>query len=67
MFCYFKFKLNDIVQFVENDGYMYCIVGYWLEKGFYLKDEWIYIIYELFREFDGYMMDVEEEEFVKVV
>lgn len=34
MFRYFKFKLNDTVQFAENDGHMYRIVGYRLEKGF---------------------------------
>lgn len=67
MFRYFKFKLNDTVQFAENDGHMYRIVGYWLEKGFYPKDEWTHIIYELLREFDGYTMDAEEEELVKVV
>ncbi|MEC2525020.1 histidinol dehydrogenase, partial [Bacillus thuringiensis] len=54
MFRYFKFKLNDTVQFAENDGHMYRIVGYRLEKGFYPKDEWTHIIYELLREFDGY-------------
>lgn len=32
MFRYFKFKLNDTVQFAENDGHMYRIVGYRLEK-----------------------------------
>ena len=37
MFRYFKFKLNDTVQFAENDGHMYRIVGYRLEKGFYQK------------------------------
>ncbi|MFI8674788.1 histidinol dehydrogenase [Bacillus thuringiensis] len=67
MFRYFKFKLNDTVQFAENDGHMYRIVGYRLEKGFYPKDEWTHIIYELLREFDGYTMDAEEEELVKVV
>ncbi|EOP27389.1 MULTISPECIES: hypothetical protein [Bacillus] len=67
MFRYFKFKLNDTVQFSENDGHMYRIVGYRLEKGFYLKDEWTHIIYELLREFDGYTMDAEEEELVKVI
>ncbi|KZD46529.1 hypothetical protein B4083_0138 [Bacillus cereus] len=67
MFRYFKFKLNDTVQFVENDGHMYRIVGYRLEKGFYPKDEWTHIIYELLREFDGYTMDAEEEEIVKVI
>ncbi|MEC2559547.1 histidinol dehydrogenase [Bacillus cereus] len=67
MFRYFKFKLNDTVQFDENDGNMYRIVGYRLEKGFYPKDEWTHIIYELLREFDGYTMDAEEEELVKVV
>ncbi|MEB9737450.1 histidinol dehydrogenase, partial [Bacillus cereus] len=46
MFRYFKFKLNDTVQFAENDGHMYRIVGYRLEKGFYPKDEWTHIIYE---------------------
>lgn len=67
MFRYFKFKLNDTVQFSENDGHMYRIVGYRLEKGFYPKDEWTHIIYELLREFDGYTMDSEEEELVKVI
>lgn len=67
MFRYFKFKLNDTVQFAENDGHMYRIVGYRLEKGFYPKDKWTHIIYELLREFDGYTMDAEEEELVKVV
>lgn len=67
MFRYFKFKLNDTVQFAENDGHMYRIVGYRLEKGFYPKDEWTHIIYELLREFDGYTMNAEEEELVKVV
>lgn len=67
MFRYFKFKLNDTVQFSENDGHMYRIVGYRLEKGFYPKDEWTHIIYELLREFDGYTMDAEEEELVKVI
>ncbi|MBJ7995435.1 MULTISPECIES: histidinol dehydrogenase [Bacillus] len=67
MFRYFKFKLNDTVQFTENDGHMYRIVGYRLEKGFYPKDEWTHIIYELLREFDGYTMDAEEEEIVKVI
>ncbi|MEN1935627.1 histidinol dehydrogenase [Paenibacillus sp. 102] len=67
MFRYFKFKLNDTVQFAENDGHMYRIVGYRLEKGFYPKDEWTHIIYELLREFDGYTMDAEEEELVKVI
>ncbi|MCU5099965.1 histidinol dehydrogenase [Bacillus cereus] len=67
MFRYFKFKLNDTVQFAENDEHMYRIVGYRLEKGFYPKDEWTHIIYELLREFDGYTMDAEEEELVKVV
>ncbi|MFD6506898.1 MULTISPECIES: histidinol dehydrogenase [unclassified Bacillus (in: firmicutes)] len=67
MFRYFKFKLNDTVQFAENDGHMYRIVGYRLEKGFYPKDEWTHIIYELLREFDGYTMDAEEEEIVKVI
>ena len=67
MFRYFKFKLNDTVQFSENDGHMYRIVGYRLEKGFYPKDEWTHIIYELLRDFDGYTMDAEEEELVKVI
>ncbi|MED3126312.1 histidinol dehydrogenase [Bacillus wiedmannii] len=67
MFRYFKFKLNDTVQFAENDGHMYRIVGYRLEKGFYPKDEWTHIIYELLRDFDGYTMDAEEEELVKVI
>jgi len=67
MFRYFKFKLNDTVQFSEYDGHMYRIVGYRLEKGFYPKDEWTHIIYELLREFDGYTMDAEEEELVKVI
>ncbi|MBJ8099170.1 histidinol dehydrogenase [Bacillus cereus group sp. N11] len=67
MFRYFKFKLNDTVEFSENDGHMYRIVGYRLEKGFYPKDEWTHIIYELLREFDGYTMDAEEEELVKVI
>ncbi|OAK46959.1 hypothetical protein [Bacillus wiedmannii] len=67
MFRYFKFKLNDTVQFAENDGHMYRIVGYRLEKGFYSKDEWTHIIYELLRDFDGYTMDAEEEELVKVI
>ncbi|PGD56307.1 histidinol dehydrogenase [Bacillus toyonensis] len=67
MFRYFKFKLNDTVQFSENDGHMYRIVGYRLEKEFYPKDEWTHIIYELLREFDGYTMDAEEEELVKVI
>lgn len=67
MFRYFKFKLNDTVQFAENDGHMYRIVGYRLEKGFYPKDEWTHIIYELLRDFDGYTMDAEEGEIVKVI
>lgn len=67
MFRYFKFKLNDTVQFSENDGHVYRIVGYRLEKGFYPKDEWTHIIYELLREFDGYTLDAEEEELVKVI
>ncbi|MBJ8103955.1 MULTISPECIES: histidinol dehydrogenase [Bacillus cereus group] len=67
MFRYFKFKLNDTVQFAEKDGHMYRIVGYRLEKGFYPKDEWTHIIYELLRDFDGYTMDAEEEELVKVI
>ncbi|MGH0430962.1 histidinol dehydrogenase [Bacillus mycoides] len=67
MFRYFKFKLNDTVQFAEKDGHLYRIVGYRLEKGFYPKDEWTHIIYELLREFDGYTMDAEEEELVKVI
>ncbi|MBJ8005981.1 MULTISPECIES: histidinol dehydrogenase [Bacillus cereus group] len=67
MFRYFKFKLNDTVQFAEKDGHLYRIVGYRLEKGFYPKDEWTHIIYELLREFDGYTMDAEEEEIVKVI
>jgi len=67
MFRYFKFKLNDTVQFAENDGHLYRIVGYRLEKGFYPKDEWTHIIYELLRDFDGYTMDAEEEELVKVI
>lgn len=37
MFRYFKFKLNDTVQFAENDGHMYRIVGYRLEKDFIQK------------------------------
>lgn len=37
MFRYFKFKLNDTVQFAENDGHLYRIVGYRLEKGFIQK------------------------------
>ncbi|GAA3328567.1 hypothetical protein GCM10020331_073040 [Ectobacillus funiculus] len=32
MFRYFKFRLNDTVQFAENDGHIYRIVGYRLEK-----------------------------------
>ena len=35
--------------------------------GFYPKDEWTHIIYELLRDFDGYTMDAEEEELVKVI
>ncbi|MFX3623057.1 MAG: histidinol dehydrogenase [Ectobacillus sp.] len=67
MYRYFKFKLNDTVQFAENDGHIYRIVGYRLEKGFYPQDEWTHIIYELLREFDGYTVDAEEDELVKVV
>ncbi|QWG44015.1 histidinol dehydrogenase [Bacillus mycoides] len=67
MFRYFKFKLNDTVKFAEKDGHLYRIVGYRLEKGFYPKDEWTHIIYELLRDFDGYTMDAEEEELVKVI
>ncbi|ENQ3104894.1 hypothetical protein SAMN04488168_10228 [Bacillus sp. 491mf] len=65
MFRYFKFKLNDTVQFAENDGHMYRIVGYRLEKGFYSKEP--HIIYELLREFDGYTLDAEEVELMKVI
>ncbi|WP_028399399.1 hypothetical protein [Ectobacillus panaciterrae] len=67
MFRYFKFKLNDTVQFAQNDGHIYRIVGYRLEKGFYPQDEWTHIVYELLREFDSYTMDAEEDELVKVV
>jgi hypothetical protein len=67
MFRDFKFKLNDTVQFSQNDGHIYRIVGYRLEKGFYPQDEWTHIVYELLREFDGYTMDAEENELVKVV
>jgi hypothetical protein len=67
MFRYFKFKLNETVQFRENDGHIYRIVGYRLEKGFYPQDEWTHIVYELLREFDGYTLDAEEDELVKVV
>jgi hypothetical protein len=55
------------VQFVENDGHIYRIVGYRLEKGFYPQDEWTHIVYELLRDFDGYTLDAEEEELVKIV
>lgn len=65
MFRYFKFKLNDTVQFAENDGHMYRIVGYRLERGFYSTET--HIIYELLREFDGYTLDAEEGELVKVI
>ncbi|MBO9128483.1 histidinol dehydrogenase [Bacillus sp. 165] len=67
MFRYFKFKLNDTVQFKENDGHIYRIVGYRLEKGFYPKDEWTHIVYELLREFDHYTVDAEEDELTKVI
>ncbi len=66
MFRYFKFKLNDTVQFTENDGHMYRIVGYQLEKGFYQKMNGL-ISFMNYLEFDGYTMDAEEEELVKVV
>jgi len=69
MFRYFKFRLNDTVQFAENDGHIYRIVGYRLEKGYGVEgnEDWTHIVYELLREFDGYMMDAEEYELVKIV
>lgn len=67
MFRYFKYKLNDTVQFHENDGHIYRIVGYRLEKGFEPEREWTHIVYELLREFDGYMLDAMEDEIVRVI
>ncbi|UOY92602.1 histidinol dehydrogenase [Ectobacillus sp. JY-23] len=61
----FKFRLNDTVQFTQNDGHIYRIVGYRLEKSLYAQEA--HVIYELFREFDGHTLDAEEEELVKVV
>ncbi|MFD3447466.1 hypothetical protein ACFDTO_23015 [Microbacteriaceae bacterium 4G12] len=52
---------------MENDKHIYRIIGYRLEKGFYVENEWTYIVYELVREFDGYTLDAEEGELVKVV
>ncbi|MCP8968474.1 histidinol dehydrogenase [Ectobacillus ponti] len=65
MFRYFKFKLNDTVQFAERDSHLYRIVGYRLERSGH--EEWAYVVYELLRDFDGYMVDAEEAELVKVV
>ncbi len=67
MFRYFKYKLNDKVQFQENDGHIYRIIGYRLEKGFDPEREWTHIVYELLREFDGYMLDAIEDEIVRVI
>ncbi|MGM9988239.1 MAG: histidinol dehydrogenase [Bacillaceae bacterium] len=66
MFRYFKFRLNDTVQFQENDGHTYRIVGYRLERSFTHYEESTTIIYELVRDFDGYRTDAEEEQLMKV-
>ncbi|PGS54591.1 histidinol dehydrogenase [Bacillus sp. AFS041924] len=66
MFKYFKFKINDTVQFAKNDGHFYRVIGYRIEKSIYLNDEYSSIIYELLREFDGLQVDAEEEELVSV-
>nr|WP_088067959.1 histidinol dehydrogenase [Gottfriedia luciferensis] len=66
MFKYFKFKINDTVQFVKNDGHFYRVIGYRIEKSIYLNDEYSSIIYELLREFDGLQVDAEEEELISV-
>ncbi|UPM53281.1 histidinol dehydrogenase [Gottfriedia acidiceleris] len=66
MFKYFKFKINDTVQFVKNDGHFYRVIGYRIEKSIYLNDEYSSIIYELLREFDGLQVDAEEDELVSV-
>lgn len=66
MFKYFKFKINDTVQFAKNDGHFYRVIGYRIEKSIYLNDEYSSIIYELLREFDGLQVDAEEEELISV-
>ena len=66
MFKYFKFKINDTVQFINNDGHFYRVIGYRLEKSIYLNDEYSSIVYELMREFDGLQVDAEEDELVSV-
>jgi len=66
VFKYFKFKINDTVQFIHNDGHFYRVIGYRLEKSIYLNDEYSSIVYELMREFDGLQVDAEEDELVSV-
>ena len=66
MFKYFKFKINDTVQFAKNDGHFYRVIGYRIEKSIYLNDEYNSIIYELLREFDGLQVDAEEDELISV-
>lgn len=66
MFRYFKFRLNDKVLFKEQQGHVYRIVGYRLEKSFYPQESWTTIVYELYREFDGLMTDAEEDELISV-
>jgi len=66
VFKYFKFKINDTVQFINNDGHFYRVIGYRLEKSIYLNDEYSSIVYELMREFDGLQVDAEEDELVSV-
>lgn len=64
MFQHFKFRINDKVFFKEQQGHIYRVVGYRIEKSFYPQENWTTIIYELYREFDGLVADAEEEELI---
>jgi hypothetical protein len=63
----FKFKVNDIVRLKTGDSHLYCIKGFHVEyNGSFPGEEWIYIVYELVRPFDGLNVEAEEEDLILI-
>ncbi len=59
---YFKFRLHDRVMIKGRREHDYRIVGYKIEKNVKLHEQWICVIYEIYREDDGVLMAVMEED-----
>jgi hypothetical protein len=63
----FKFKVNDIVRLKTGDSHLYCVRGFHVEyNGIFPGEEWVYIVYELVRPFDGINVEAEEEDLILI-